>query len=184
MARIRSPRSSGSDATRDALVQDLLAALGGDDRPDGPVVFEIAQGDANYIQVVVVWELWADLSADVRNRVVMDAYEEQHRERPDEVSEQNVSMILPVTASQAIAMNILPYPIRCNMHKSQPEYPGVQSLMKREGAIETDAGTELRLPTLEMAREARDRLQEATKGWIPEIHWAIWEQAGRIWDYN
>ena len=44
-------------------------------------------------------------------------------------------------------------------------------------------GTELRLPTRQMARDARDRLQVATQDMQPAVHWQISQQMGRIVDY-
>lgn len=181
MARIKSPRPNASIDTED-FVSALNQALKGEELNGGPVVFEIAQADTAYFQVVIVWERWANLATDVRNRIVVDAYRRYDAET-DESVEQNISMILPVTTEQALDMNLLPYPIQCDVHKSQDQYPQVQSLMRQQGAIETPDGTQLRLPTLEMAREARGRLREATKDWNPAIQWTLYEQAGRIYEY-
>lgn len=184
MARIRSPRPEQPRDVTGAFVEDLVKTFRGEDRPDGPVVFEIAQGGTGYIQVVIVWERWQDLSADLRDRIVLDAYQELHREHPEEISDQNISMILPVTAAQAVQMRILPYAIQPSIPRSDPEYQQILPLMKQQGAIDTDAGTELRLPTLEMANVARDRLQSATGGLAREIRWQVFEQVGPIHDYQ
>ena len=183
MARIQSPRQVDPAEVVQNLVGELVSALRGEEHADEPVVFEVGVGDSGYFQVVIVWERWSELSADVRNRIVTAAYREFDNDQPGEANLANITMILPVTADQAVEMNILPYSVQCNIHKTQPLFGEILPLLYREGAIHTRAGVELRLPTLDMARQARDRLKDATTDFPSEVIWQIGEQAGRIDDY-
>jgi hypothetical protein len=185
MARIRSRLSPSERAAGDDLVDPIVKALSGESQSDEPVIFEVPMGETDYLQVIVVWERWADLSADVRSRIVTEAYQRLGAEHPDEVTVDRLSMILAVTPSQAIDLGLLPYSVHpTNVHPSEPRYSNdILPLLRREGAIDTDSGPELRLPTQAMAREARDRLREATLGFEPDVRWQIGEQVGRIFDY-
>jgi hypothetical protein len=184
MARIRSQLLTADDAARNDLVEPIVTALKGEPQPDEPVIFEVPMGGTEYLQVIVVWDRWADLSADVRTRIVTDAYGRLGVEKPGEVSADRLSMILPVTAAQAIDMGILPYSVQSNVHPSEPRYKiDILPLLRREGAIDTDSGPELRLPTLGMARDACSRLRDATRDFEPEVRWQIGEQVNRIIDY-
>ena len=78
---------------------------------------------------------------------------------------------------------MLPYSVQSNVLRNDVRYSELQAILKKEGAIETELGTELRLPTLEMARQARDRLQAFTQDWQPPVHWQISQQVGRVVDY-
>lgn len=183
MARIRSSLPTAPPDSGRELVGEVLKALRDEPQADGPVIFEVPQGDTGYVQVIVVWGRWADLPADIRNRIVMEAYDLFGQEHPDDVTADRISMVLPVTHDQAIEMGVLPYTVQSSIHRAHPAYDKILPLLKREGAIEADGATELRLPTLPMAREARDRLQAAIRDIVPEVHWQISEQVGRIFDY-
>ncbi len=183
MARIRSrPRASSNDVTA-GFVEALAKAIKNEEQPDGPVIFEVATGSTDFVEVIVVWDRWSDLSADVRTQLVSEAYRQVSSQVPDGVSLDHISAIIPVTVSQALDMGVLPYSVQCSVHRSSDNFEQVRRLVKLEGAIETETGTELRLPTMQMAREARDRLQNATRDMVPEAMWQISQQMGRIIDY-
>jgi hypothetical protein len=183
MARIRSRLKPGSQETGANLVEPIVAALKDVEQTDGPVIFEVPAGSTDFVQVIVVWNRWSELPADVRSRIVIEAYERAGVDVPDIVGADRISTIIPVTVGQALEMGVLSYSVQCNVHRSDPNYGRIQQLMKQEGAIETDGGTDLRLPTVELAREARDRLQVGTREMVPEVHWQITQQVGRIIDY-
>ncbi len=183
MARIRSNPSVISQNTRNELVESLVKAIKDEDQAEGPVIFEVASGTTDHIEVIVIWNRWADLSADIRTMVVLDAYQQASMEYVESVSVDRISTILPFTVGQAIELSILPYFIQCNVHKSQPGYDRIARFLKGAGALETDAGIELRLPTLEMAKEAKNRLEQGTQDMDPEVHWRISRQVGNIAEY-
>ena len=112
-----------------------------------------------------------------------EAYRQLDGQVTDGVNLDHISAIIPVTVSQALEMGVLPYHVQCGVHRSADNYEQIRQLMKLEGAVETETGTELRLPTMQMAREARDRLQNATRDMVPEVMWQISQQMGRIIDY-
>ena len=183
MARIRSRPSTSSEGTKDALIDALVKALKDEEQEDPPVIFEVTTGGTDFFEVIVVWARWADLSVDVRTRIVLDAYQRfgVQSSNPD-IAEQ-VSAILPVTADQAIEMGILSYSVQSGRHRSDANDERIQQLMKNEGAIETDTGIELRLPTLQMAREAKAHLEDETRDMAPSVHWQISQQVGRVIEY-
>ncbi|MGA7499533.1 MAG: hypothetical protein WBX00_22620 [Isosphaeraceae bacterium] len=183
MARIRSRPRAGSEDVTAGFVEAVVKAIRDEEQPEGPVIFEVTTGSTDFVEVIVVWDRWSDLSADVRTQVVSEAYRQVSGQVTDAVNLDRISTIIPVTVSQALEMGVLPYSVQCSVHRSADNYEHVRQLMKREGAIETETGTELRLPTMQMAREARDRLQNATRDMIPEVMWQISQQVGRIIDY-
>jgi hypothetical protein len=174
MARIRSRTQTVDRAATNHLVEVIVKALNDDPQPEGPVIFEVSVGDSDFLEVIVVWKLWADLPADVRNRIVMEAYERFAGEHPGEVSADRLSMILPVTPPQAIDLGLLPYSVQSDVDPSEPRFDDeILPLLRQFGAIETESGPELRLPTAPMAIDARDRLREATREFEPAIVWRV-----------
>jgi hypothetical protein len=183
MARIRSQPSATLDSTKHELVDALVKAIKDEEPDDGLVIFEVLSGSSSYFEVIVVWDRWADLPADERNKIVMEAYQQASAEDSSALPADQISTILPVTVSQAIEMGVLPYSVQNNVLQGDVRYEKIRELLKREGAIEAEEVTELRLPTLHMARAARDRLQAATQNMQPAVHWQISQQMGRIVDY-
>ena len=183
MARIRSRPRAGSEVATAGFIEAVVKAIRDEEQPDGPVIFEVTIENTDFVQVIVVWDGWSDLSADARTQIVSEAYRQQEGQVTDGVNLDRISTIIPVTVSQALEMGVLPYHVQCSVHRSADNYEEVRQLMKSQGAIETETGTELRLPTIQMAREARDRLQDATRNMVPEVMWQISQQMDRIIDY-
>jgi hypothetical protein len=183
MARIRSQPSARLDNAKHELVDSIVKALRDEQPDDGLVIFEVLTGSSDFVEVIVVWDRWAELSADARNKIVIKAYQQASASGSGSLSADQISTILPVTVSQAIEMGVLPYSVQYNVLQSDVRYEKIRELLKRQGAIETDLGTELRLPTLQMAKDARDRLQADTLDLQPAVHWQIAQQMGRIVDY-
>jgi hypothetical protein len=183
MARIRSRPSATLENTKQDLIGAVVKAIKDEEPDDGLVIFEVLSGSSDFVEVIVVWERWADLAADIRTKIVMEAYEQASTQDSSVLRADHISTILPVTVSQAIEMGVLPYSVQYNVLQSDVRYEKIREILKKEGAIETEEGTELRLPTRQMARDARDRLQAATQDMQPQVHWQISQQMGRIVDY-
>ncbi len=182
MARIRSkPVEDVSERSED-LKRSIVRALRGEPNADEPVIFEIPAGRRGFFQVIVVWEKWDGIDPTLRTEIVVDAYKEFAEVQTDGMRVEQVSQVLPVTLAETIDLGILPYAIQHSVHRTHPGFPQVERLLKREGALEMNSGPELRLPTLTMAREARDRLRLETRDFEPEVHWQISQQVGRIVD--
>jgi hypothetical protein len=183
MARIRSRPSSTLESGKGELVDAVAKAIKDEGSEDGLVIFEVLSGSTNFAEIVVVWDRWSGIPADIRSKMVMEAYQHVSAQSSDALSPDQISTILPLTVDEAMEMGVLPYGVQCNVLQDDSRYAELKTLLRKEGAIDTPDGTELRLPTLAMAKEARDRLQSATEDWQPPVHWQISKQAGRIVDY-
>ena len=81
-----------------------MKAIRNEEQPDGPVIFEVTTGSTDFFQVIVVWDRWSDLSADVRTQIVSEAYRQLDGQVTDGVNLDHISAIIPVTVSQALEM--------------------------------------------------------------------------------
>ena len=183
MARIRSRPSATLESGKGELVDAVAKAIKDEGPEDGLVIFEVLSGGTNFAEIIVVWDRWAGIPADIRSKMVVEAYQHVSAQSPEALSAEQISTVLPVTVDEAIEMGVLPYGVQCSLLQNDTRYTELKTLLRKEGAIETPDGIELRLPTLAMAREARDRLQSATQNWQPPVHWQVSKQAGRIVDY-
>jgi hypothetical protein len=183
MARIRSRPPVIPESSLNDFVDTVVKAIKDEEQADGPVIFEISPRNPDVVEIIVVWERWAALSTEIRTKIVMEAYRQVGTQVPDALSEDQIAAILPVTADEAIDTGILSYSVQGSVLRGDARFEAIRQLLKKEGAIETELGTELRLPTLQMAREVRDRLQSLTKDMTPVVHWQISQQVGRIVDY-
>ena len=60
--------------SRNELVAAIAKALNGEEAEDGLVTFEILSGSTNFFEVIVVWPRWAEIPADIRSKIVVEAY--------------------------------------------------------------------------------------------------------------
>jgi hypothetical protein len=180
MARIRSRIVSKPEKISDELIQSVVQAILEEDQEDGPVIFEIQVGRTNFVEVILVWDGWSDLSVDARTRIVQEAYDQASRRSTGVAGVDRISSVIPLTVVQALEMGVLPYNVQCGVSPGDASYEKIQDLMKSQGAINTGGELELRLPTVQLAREARDWLRNETSNISPDIHWQISEQVGRI----
>ena len=70
MARIRSQPSATLDNAKHELVETLVKVLKDDEPVDGLVIFEVSSGSSDFFEVIAIWDRWADLPAEARNKNV------------------------------------------------------------------------------------------------------------------
>jgi hypothetical protein len=131
----------------------------------GPVIFEIPVG-STCIDVLVVWQEWADVRSEDRSRLILDAYGEKQQ--------QQIAQALGVTFEEAMQQQLLPYVVVSTLER-EPTFAlllcskdenKVAKLMdeirdaKRVngGIFLPDGRIELRFPTRAMADSIYARL--------------------------
>lgn len=177
MPVIRSnPRQPG-EALRAELVGQLVTELtdGVGATPPRPVIFELPD------EVLVVWKKWEGIPHNDRASIILEAYRTREAQTPEApVRSCQVLLALGATPDEAIEMGLLPFSIQSSIQRGRPNYEDILNLEKNEGAIETRWGWELRFPSRELAKEAYDRLRSATAIAMPEVHWQVGQQVGRV----
>jgi hypothetical protein len=177
MPVIRSKLRPPGDTLRAELVGRLLTELadGVGVAPPRPVIFELPD------EVLVVWKKWEGITHNDRASIILEAYrtrETQTAEAP--VRSSQILLTLGITPDEAIEMGLLPYSIQSSIQRGHPNYEAILEMEKNEGAIETRWGWVLGFPSRELAKETYDRLRSATAIAMPEVHWQIGQQVGRV----
>ena len=182
MARIRSRPEQVPVSTHEALVGSIAKALRDEAQDDPPVIFEISTGGSDAFEVIVIWDRWSGINPGNRMGMVMEAYRRLATSSLDVLDEDKISTVLPLMVYEAIEMGIVPYEVQHNLQPTDMNYEGVRRLMKESGAIEIARWTGLRLPTLQMAKEAKARLERETQAMTPRVEWRISRDDVRIVD--
>ncbi len=152
---------------RKAMVGELAKELAGQSTENGPVIFEIPLKGSDKIDALVVWNKWQekDVPPQTRSDMILDAYGDK---------KDRIAQALGVTYKEAMDENLLPYAVvpMARKHLAPPEELG--AAMKKHGAFVFDDKVELRFPTMEMAREAHQKLVDE----IPKGYWSIVQSDG------
>jgi hypothetical protein len=153
-----------------ALVPRLAEELLGRATADGPVVFEIPIGRTDKVDVIVIWDLFRQLSEEDRSEVIYEAYA-----RCDEARTEGMPLIpritsaIGVTAQEALEMNLLRYRVSFHGHVKKKDSESIRDAMRAEGLMnayaagkkpEAASGLTIYLPTRQIAENALARLQK------------------------
>jgi hypothetical protein len=169
---------------RETLVEQLTKELLGEAQAQGPVIFEVPIRDTDTFHVIVVWEEWAGVSPEDRSSIILEAYANRDEARvDDDPMSPRITLVIGATAEEAIELDLLPYSLTPDVHRKHAAYDEIKQAMLQEGAIRLPTGhVELRFPTLQMAKEARDQLSSQQFSQIEEVRWQIGETVGRFHD--
>jgi hypothetical protein len=154
-------------ADREALTTQLVKELAGDATEKGPVIFEIPLSGGDRFDSLVVWEKWKDknVPAQTRSEIILAAYGEK---------KDKIALPLGVTYQEAMEQNLLPYAVVPMMRKNEISAESLKTAVQKCGGFILEKGkTELRFPTMEMAKEAHQRLVDE----LPKGYWSIVQNA-------
>ncbi len=152
---------------REALIAQLTKELAGEATQDGPVIFEIPleEGSAK-LDIFVVWDKWKDVPSEMRSKIITEAYNEK---------KDKIAQPLGVTYQEAIEQFLLPYAVIPMTRKQEVSEESLREAMKKHGGLVLEGGkVDLRFPTMEMAREAHQKLSDE----LPKGYWSIVQSAG------
>ena len=172
MARVVLEEQPAASASADELVDLLAEELAGGGDGDylieplrQPLIIEQPMRRTNTTHVAVVWERWRTVPADVRPRVILDAYE-----RADPTAAARITIALPATFAEAADLGLLPWGVEAT-DTAQCEF-GADDLRRHQidaGAVSTPDGLFLRFPTQAQAAAVRGKLAAATR----DEHWQL-----------
>jgi hypothetical protein len=145
----------------EAMVAQLAQELAGEATEQGPVVFEIQLDGMEKFDALVVWEKWKGIPSRTRSEMIQAAY----KEKKDKIAQP-----LGVTYKEAIDQNLLPYAVVPLTRKGEARPEALKEAMKKYGAFELPGEkVDLRLPTMNMAREVHRKLIDE----LPMGYWSI-----------
>ena len=146
---------------REAMVAQLAKELAGEATEQGPVIFEIPLEGMEKFDALVVWGKWKDLASQTRSEIILAAY----KEKKDKIAQP-----LGVTYKEAIEQNLLPYGVVPLTRNGEIPLEKLKEAMKKHGAfVLPGAKVDLRFPTMEMARQAHQKLIDE----LPKGYWSI-----------
>ncbi len=157
----------GEDRT--AMIDQLAKEVRGEVTDKGPVIFEIPLSGGEKFDALVVWEKWKekDVPTQTRSEMILAAY----GDRKDKIA-----LPLGVTYKEAMEQNLLPYAV-VPITKGEVPAAELKAAMMKQGAfvLENDR-VDLRLPTMEMAKEIHQKLVDQ----IPNGYWSIVQRVGPL----
>jgi hypothetical protein len=145
-----------------SLLDRLVAEREGKPNAGGPVIFEIPLEQPDKLDVMVVWDEWAQIRSEDRTQLIREAYHDK---------EDSLALALGVTYQEAIEQGVLPYRVRLRFGPP-PEFTeeGVRAArLSVGGFVEPEGGVELRFPTQTTAEEAVEQLKER----LPGSQWVV-----------
>ncbi len=150
------------ESPRQTLVDQLVAELAGGRSEPGAVVFEMPVEENQTLHVIVVWSKWEGIPDDDRSSIILEAYAIYDATNPgQEPRTPRITIAVGVTPEEAVATDdLLPFVLVPGLERSHPLYEQARRDMIEAGGIELPTRIELRFPTLQMAREARQRLRK------------------------
>lgn len=160
--RGRSNEATLPEDRRSALLDRLVAEREGKSPPGGPVIFEIPLDQPDKLDVMVVWDEWADVRSEDRTRLIQEAY----KDKADALA-----LALGVTYREALEQGVLPFRARLRFgpqpkfgkEKWRTAYLSVGGFTGPEGRID------LRFPTRTTAEEAVRQLEKR----LPGTQWMV-----------
>ena len=155
---------------REAMTIQLAKELAGETTDDGPVIFEIPLTGIDKFDALVVWEKWKakDVAPQTRSEMILAAYGE---------NKDKIAQPLGVTYKEAMEQNLLPYAVVPMTRKNEVPISQLKAAMKKHGAFVLDNDKiDLRFPTMEMARQAHQKLVDE----MPTGYWSIVQSMGPI----
>jgi hypothetical protein len=154
---------------RKELLDQLAKELKGETTANGLVIFEIPLQPTDKMDVLVVWEAWKDVPADIRSEIILDAYREK---------KSKISQALGVTHQEAIEQHVLPYSVLPMTRRGEVDPATLKTAMLEQGGLPLDGNkVDLRFPTLAMAEEAHQRLCDK----LPKGYWSIVQSVNPIY---
>jgi hypothetical protein len=172
MARLSKAVVQKKALAREDLIAHLVNRLHDRNRQDEAEIFEIPIKGTETIHAIVVWERWTTITSfKEREAVIREAYERFDRELdPEQQISPKITLVLGVTAKEAIGNNLLPYTVNPVIDPSDPRVSELRRIMKEAHAIESSMnmlGIHLAFPTREMRDQARLKVQNK----MPDIRW-------------
>lgn len=160
--RGRSSETTLPDDRKSALLDRLVAEREGKAPPGGPVIFEIPLDQPDKLDVMVVWDEWAEVRSEDRTRLIQEAY----KDKTD-----LLALALGVTYQEALIQGVLPFRVQPRLatqpkfskEKLRTAYWSVGGLAGPEGRMD------LRFPTRTTAEEAVRQLEKR----LPGSQWMI-----------
>ena len=132
-----------------------------------PLIVENQIAQTKSIHVVVIWDLWVNLSPAERSKIILEAYAKAKR-----LADKTITVAMGLTSEEAIRMGFLPYSIvvthrpvdNVSLNKLMRGMAGVGGVLLKIGT-----STQLRFPTMEQAEDAYRQLSRNEPG----PYWAI-----------
>lgn len=155
---------------REAMLAQLEQEITGEVTEGGPVIFEIPLTGTDKFDALVIWNKWKDkdVASQTRSEMILTAYQDK---------KDKIAQALGVTYKEAIDQNLLPYAVVPMVRKSEVSRDQLISAMRRYGGFPTEGDrVELRLPTMEIAREVHQKLVDE----LPKGYWSIVQTPDRI----
>jgi len=116
---------------RAALLRQLSEEREGQSTERGPVIFEIPLQQPGKIDVLVVWQAWEAVPAEVRSEIILEAYRDQ---------QQRIAQALGVTYLEAMEQQLLPYAIVPMIRQGELSAEELRRAMLAEGGILHEGG--------------------------------------------
>ncbi len=157
-----------SAADRQKVAEQLANELGGEQTPNGPVIFEIPLEQNDKIDVLVVWDAWRPFNSTDRSQMILKAYEGKKLQ---------IAQALGVTYEEAIEQQVLPYSVSPLIRHGEIDDEVVKKAMLAEGGFALENGkVDLRFPTIFLAEQAHRKLADA----LPKGYWSVVQTVGYV----
>lgn len=160
------PKSPDHDKLVKRLAQELMSPAG----ESQPFIIERQIEGTGTRHVHVIWDRWKTIRDEQRSDIIWDAYTEAEGKESDDIA-----LASGVTPAEALVFGLLPFKVVPVRRRHEPKPPAQKHEKARQGEargtlLGADA-EELRYPSLELAIEAKSRLEKA----LPGSEWAVVE---------
>jgi hypothetical protein len=155
------------------LREQILQELSGGSVPQPPIIYEIPLQPSDTLHVIVVWDKWADVPAQDRADLIMQAYQEFDSLHPEvNPKAPSITLVMGTTWQEADRLGVLPYVIEPNYRRGEADDRQVLQAMLKQGGVETPSGKVI----LRFATEsAADIALRSLKRELPDARWSLGE---------